>query len=125
MRLHERMAAIMASKLEMSSKMVLTVLASHMSDDEGRPVWPSVETIAAMAGGSKQVVSVILTKLEARGIVVVTAHAVPGRSTARRAIDWEALASASRDSRPQPAKPGARTDDRTLQGPDTEPCRVR
>jgi hypothetical protein len=59
MKLHERLSAIMTSRLDMSARAILFVLATYLdSDDEERAAWPSTETIGQQAGCSRQTAGV-------------------------------------------------------------------
>ena len=107
MMLHERLDAISASRVDGPSKLVLIMLAKRLGrEDPNGVVWSSSETLADECGVSARAISHTLKRLTAAGIIRIVTKAAQGRS-ARKAIDWIALAAAertterSRTSRPR------------------------
>ncbi len=97
MRLHERLAAIRAARLDAVNKSILSVLAGYAGDDEERPVWPSVVTIASDAGVNKDTVTARMAALGALGLIVCVQKHRMGHN-ARYRVAWDLVAAA--DARP-------------------------
>ena len=92
MKLHERLAAVKSARLDVASKCLLFAFASYAADDEARPVWPSVLTLADDTGMNKDTVTTRLRALAALGVVECVKRHGCGHS-ARYRVDWHAVAS--------------------------------
>ena len=100
MMLHERLDAISASRVDGPSKLVLIMLAKRLDrDDPNGVVWSSSATLAAECGVGVNAITRTMDRLTKAGIIRIVSKAAQGRS-ARKAIDWTALAAAERDSGP-------------------------
>ena len=98
--LHERLEAVSASRVDGPAKLVLIMLAKRLDrDDPDGVVWPSSATLAAECGVGVNAITRTMDRLTKAGIVRIVSKAAQGRS-ARKAIDWAALAAAERDSGP-------------------------
>ena len=97
MRLHERLAAIRSARLDAVNKSILFVLAGYAADDEERPVWPSVVTIAADAGVNKDTVTARMTALAGLGLIVQTRKHGMGQNASYR-VAWDLVSTC--DARP-------------------------
>lgn len=98
MQLHERLEAVSASRVDGPSKLVLIMLAKRLDrDDPNGVVWSSSETLAEECGVSTKAITRTMDRLTKAGIVRIVSKAAQGRS-ARKAIDWVALAAAERDA---------------------------
>lgn len=97
MKLHERLAAIRSARLDAVNKSILSVLAGYAADDEDRPVWPSVVTIAADAGVNKDTVTARMTALAGLGLIVQTRKHGMGQN-ARYRVAWNLVSTC--DARP-------------------------
>ena len=98
--LHERLDAISSSRVDGRSKLVLIMLAKRLDrDDPEGVVWSSSATLAAECGVGVNAITRTMDRLTKAGIIRIVSKAAQGRS-ARKAIDWTALAAAERDSGP-------------------------
>lgn len=98
MQLHERLEAISASRVDGPSKLVLIMLAKRLDrDDPDGLIWSSSETLAEECGVSTKAITRTMERLTKAGIIRIVSKAAQGRS-ARKAIDWTALAAAERDT---------------------------
>ena len=92
MRLHERLQAIFACRLDSTSKVVLVVIAEALNTgDEDQPCWLGVDTIAERAGCSRSTAFATLDGLQRSGVVRVEQRE---GSSSRRWISWSDLAAA-------------------------------
>jgi hypothetical protein len=98
MQLHERLEAVSTSRVDGPSKLVLIMLAKRLDrDDPDGVVWSSSETLAKECGVSTKAITRTMERLTKAGIIRIVSKAAQGRS-ARKAIDWTALAAAERDT---------------------------
>lgn len=67
-----------------SAKLVLLILAEHANEDSGGVAWPSVATIARLAGLSERQVQVHLTKLIGQGWIFTTSRRGGGAGNTTR-----------------------------------------
>ena len=96
--LHERLEAVSASRVDGPAKLVLIMLAKRLDrDDPNGVVWSSSETLAEECGVSTKAITRTMERLTKAGIIRIVSKAAQGRS-ARKAIDWTALAAAERDT---------------------------
>lgn len=101
MKPQDRTRAILTSRVELSLRMVLVVLADYMSESH-EVCWPSVESVAERAGLCERQAREVLNSAEARGII----RRVAGEHKSRDiTINWTALAAAEA---PSTSRGGAR-----------------
>ncbi len=109
MRPQDRTRAIIETRLELSLRMVLVVIADRMSD-ERLTCWPSVETIAAGAGLCERHARDVLDDLEQRGLIRRWSGEHKSRDIE---IRWDALA----DAKPIPTARGGKRPAKTATRP--------